>query len=241
MREKPFLLSAFIAVVLMIAGGAAADAQVLITTQGARQDYMSAGGGVLFDYSARNGTEGTWRGVDFYEGIRNRSLGIFGFFDTRFFEVDLALAFGSLTRVSKAGDFSSTDSFGGLTQLGIGVLGKYPINIYGFDVFPLVGINYNWALSFNPEENYENFGGNDLRARQFSQFGLQIGAGFDLPLTVNLFLRTSALLQFRRSMSIFRGFHHEYIQDHEFNYEMSNDSRSIGLGPRFKVGLGYRF
>ncbi|MDR0302504.1 MAG: hypothetical protein LBI04_09375 [Treponema sp.] len=180
---------------------------------------MSAGGGLLFDLSGNNGVADG----DLYMGTRILSIGGYGFFDATFVEVDVSFAYGMLTYVYDFGPLGDgSDDAGSALQLGFSLLGKYPIDLGGFTLFPLLGVNYNLVLSASDQD------GNDMDdAGDMSQLGFLAGLGFDLPLSDALYLRAEAMFNLRLPMKIFD--------------DLDSDNTTFGMGPRIKVGVGYKF
>jgi len=203
--QKKVVLALLIAA--LVAGGAFADG-------------LSAGGGLLFDFSGNNGVEAD--GV--YRGIRNTSFGAYGFFDATYVEADISFARGSITMVAEGGGASASADFGSAMQLGLSLLGKYPIELGSVLFFPLFGINYNMVLSFKDVDGNSYDDAGDL-----SQFGILGGVGADFGLSDSLYLRAEGLFQLRFAS--------------KFQKDMAEGgaSTTLGMGPRIKVGIGYKF
>jgi len=212
---------------------------ILATGAFAQGFSMAAGGGLLFDWSlVGNGYKGT---IDVpgmpgsYEAnVRNLSIGGFGFFDATYAELDVSFAYGRLTAKSVGSYYGS--SFGvnvgaNALQLGFTLLGKYPIGLGGFTLFPLLGADYNIMLIQWDKDNpsYD-------RAGESNQFGLLAGAGLDFPFGSALFLRAEAMFHLRFPSKIWRdvaattsvGGYHAF-------------KATYGMGPRIQIGLGYKF
>jgi outer membrane protein W len=195
----------------------------LVTVGGAfAQGFgLSAGGGLLFDYSANNGIEAS----GFYTGTRTTSFGGFIFFDATYAELDVSFAYGSVTGVYDWPVLGSgTEDAGSVMQLGFTLLGKYPIDLGAVTLFPLVGVGYNAVLSWSdPDGNKADKPGD------MSQFGILAGVGIDKNLTDALYLRAEALFQLRlpsKAMS---------------DAAVGGASATLGMGAVVKVGVGYRF
>jgi hypothetical protein len=195
---------------------------------------MSAGGGLLFDLSGNNGIKAD----DYYMGYRNLSFGGYGFFDATYAEVDVSFAYGMLKPVYEGDGLE--DVMGGgadpsVLQLGFSLLGKYPIELGSITLFPLLGINYNMVLSYSVDgASYDNAG-------DFSQLGFLGGVGADFGLSDSLYLRVEGLFQLRLAS--------KYQDDsvdglkalaNAFNLDL-DPSTTFGMGPRIKVGVGYKF
>jgi len=185
---------------------------------------MSAGGGLLFDWSFNNGVETKISGKRAYTGINALSFGGFGFFDATYAEVDVSFAYGLLTLASDADGSKDSKDLGSALQLGFTLLGKYPIGLGGFTLFPLLGADYNLVLSVKNKD-----GSSESKPGEYSQFGLLAGAGLDFPLTSALYLRGEAL------------FHLRFASKLMTDIASSGDSTTLGMGPRIKIGVGYKF
>jgi len=185
---------------------------------------MNVGGGVLFDMSLGNGMKFESGSTSLAElNINNTTIGAFVFFDYTFVEVDLSFGYGMFSMESKVLDEVVGDVKLNGFQLGVSVLGKYPIDLGMITLFPLIGINYNMVLSLTIEDGAELSDAGD-----YSQFGLLAGLGLDFPLSDSLFIRAEALFQLRLSSK-------------EVNDALSSDWKAtLGLGPRIKVGVGFK-
>ena len=182
------------------------------------QSLLSAGGGVIWDFSLNNGI----KDVISYQ---NNSIGAFGFFDATYVEADIYIAYGFIS--SKVGSTalggSSASGFdGNLLQAGGAILGKYPFPIApNITIFPLVGIDFNAVFLWIYKGKTET---KDMLDR--SQLGGLAGVGLDYYFTSSLFLRGEALFHLRLpEIGGFKDF----------------SKYSLGLGPQVKVGVGYKF
>lgn len=186
---------------------------VLVTGGAFAEFSMSAGGGLLLDMSFGNGLEG----YGYEMSLDTTSIGAFGFFDATYVDVSVYLAygFGTLDIIDYSFDIYAT-------QFGFTLLGKFPIDLGGFTLFPAIGIGYNMVLSASSDD------GDWDEPSDFSQFGILFGAGADFPLGDTLFIRTKALFNLR--------FPSKFMDD------MSGDGfdTTLGMGPRIEVGVGFK-
>jgi hypothetical protein len=182
---------------------------------------MSAGGGLLFDWSFNNGVEASGG----YLGIRNLSFGGFGFFDATYAELDVSFAYGMINFIIDEPGFKYNGD-GNLLQLGFSLLGKYPISLAAlpFTLFPLLGVDYNLALSGKDPD------GTMDKPMEYSQFGILAGAGLDFPLTSDLYLKGEVLFHLR--------FASKFMKE---DAGSAGASTTFGMGPRIKISVGYRF
>jgi len=211
--QKKVVLALLMAALL--AGGAFAEGSSL-----------SAGAGTLFDFSVNNGVKS---GGD-YLGVQTLTLGFFGFFDATYAEADISFAYGRLKGVAngKGASYTATESESFLDsrvmQLGITLLGKYPFEVGDFTLFPLLGFNYNMILSHTVA------GRRDPEPGRWSQLGLLVGAGGDFDLTDNLYLRGEGLFHLRFPPTVWKDM-----------AAYMGGSATLGMGPRMKLAVGYRF
>jgi hypothetical protein len=125
---------------------------------------------------------------------------------------------------------SDEEDFGNVTQFGIAVLGKYPIELGTITLFPLLGISYNMVLSAkDPDGNkYDDAG--DL-----SQLGILAGIGLDVNITDALFFRAEGIFQLRLPNKMQKD-----MADYMKAYYGVDFPPTVGLGPVIKVAIGYR-
>jgi len=196
---------------------------------------MSVGGGGLFDWSFNNGVETNIGGKKDFIGKRNMSFGGFAFFDATYAEAEAGFSFGLLTAVDKKG----TDKAGSMLQINFSVLGKYPFDFGKVTVFPLLGASYNMVFAEkdkNGDKGYETFG---ETMRNVSQFGLLGGAGVDYDLMRYLYLRVELLYHLRFANKETRDL--ADVLDTSAKFGGGSGYATLGMGPKIKVGLGYRF
>jgi len=176
---------------------------------------MSAGTGLFFDFNVHNGV--LYNGK--YDGTRIMTLGVHGFFDATYAEADISLAYGKLISESDKHDFDSR-----MMQLGLAFLGKYPFELGDFTLFPLLGFDYNVVLSHTVA------GTRDPEPGKWNQLGLLAGAGADFDLTDVLYLRGEGLFHIRLPNTFWKN-----------QASAAGGSATFGMGPRIKIGVGYRF
>jgi opacity protein-like surface antigen len=204
----------------------------LIASSVFAQVGISAGAGMLFDANRNNG----YQMGNTYVEIGNRSIGGFVFFDATYVQADINFSYGMLRDGGRRSN-GDADITGNVMHLGFSIFGKYPItfdsrrsedrdnrrgesrNMRAF--FPMLGVSYNMVLSQSLEGESADGAGDG------HQFGILPGIGFDFGLSDNLFLRAEALAHIRFPSTAMR--------------DAPGVSNSIGVGPRIKVGMGYRF
>ena len=183
------------------------------------QNRYGVGGGGIWDWSVNNGVRTALaNNNERYDGVRNTLLGLFFFYDTKYFEVDLSFGHTFVTGVTDLPNSKTTYSVDGEFQIGTSVLGKYPfdMNIFDFPVtlFPLGGLSITTFL------------GNEFSI----QLGFLAGLGFDYFFTDSLFLRAETMFHFRLPPD-----------DGIVMFFENGPIPTFGMGPRVKVGVGYNF
>jgi len=206
---------------------------VILLCAGAALSAQSIGVGFLYDLSVDNGIKTEGDGFVETMGTDITSLGGSIFFDLYYVAIDFSFSRGTLESYAKSNDEDRKTNKDGRTwtALGIGLLGKYPMDMAGITLFPLFGIHYNLVLSLYDHDEKVDLPNGESVAEWYSQLSILAGVGFDIPFTNSLFLRAEALLNLAFPMKFFND-----IAD-------SDDSLSttLGLGPRFKIALGYKF
>jgi hypothetical protein len=201
------------------------------------QINLSVGGGGLFDYSAYNGLKIYYpASKESYSGVHNMSYGGYIFFDITYAELDVSFAFGSLSNVAyntlKNVPEAVTSGYD-ILQIGFSLLGKIPVTLGVFTVFPLLGVEYNIVLSAKSGDGeYSNPG-------YYNQFGFLAGGGGDFYLTKYLFLRAEALFHIRLPSKIYDDQKKSLVD--EKKHTEDNVETTWGMGPRVKIGVGFRF
>jgi len=124
-------------------------------------------------------------------------IGANAFFDATFVEINVGLLFGNY-KSDQSGDEGQD-----LTEITLGLVGKYPVSVSNDIVFfPFVGIDYNINLEAKDvksgkKREDDQFGkdknGNDYtRADVLSNLSILLGIGLDLGLTDAMYLRAEA-------------------------------------------------
>jgi len=206
---------------------------VVVGTFAQTQFAVSAGGGALFDFSGNNGTKDTESDKENYIGLRNTSFGAFAFLDLTYAEISGYFAYGSLSMVYIEDGKSNTDIMKDTSisamQVGFSVLGKYPVDMGNFVIFPLIGVDYNIVLSTKTKVDGKEVDNDEIpKAEDLGQFGFLAGIGGDIKLNGPLFIRLEGLFHLR------------------LPYSGAKDpgkgaKNTLGMGPQIKVALGYKF
>jgi opacity protein-like surface antigen len=202
----------------------------LVTTGAFAQN--SYGFGAHFDYSRGNGAEMTYLGEDIFEYTMNiPSFGVFMFYDGTYYEFSVGVAYGKVSMEFK--DYydllnGDRNYSGGFMQLQLALLGKYPIDMGMVTLFPLIGINFNYIISFSGDFKGEKPG-------NWNQVGFLGGFGMDYDLSLSAFLRIEAMFQLRLSNT---------FMDTEVSASKQiglDADTTFGMGPVIRAGVGFRW
>ena len=186
---------------------------MIMVTGAFAQSEMSIGGGFQFDLGIPT--------LDPPPGIKkilHPLYGAFGFIDTGNLEIDAALSYCP----SKEPAFP-VQGRASYLRLSFALLGKYPMEMDGFTLFPLFGGRLRMTLAqSDPWGNKIDFDIEDTLG-----LSLQLGGGLDFPLSYELFIRAEALL----SLDLVTL---KAIRDDNYDKLINR------IGPTIKVGIGYR-
>ena len=201
----------------------------------------SAGFAVLGDLGLGNGRIISNASFIRSQQIQNFNAGGGMFMDVTYAELYVGVSYGFLRYVNKQGTrYSSGNAYseplrefrGNALQLGISLLGKYPIDIGPITLFPILGFNYNTFMFAWDKKGAEIA----QPVKTFSQFGFQTGAGFDYDLGNRIYFRLELLFQLR--------FVSERMNNY-YNFKGVNGSANTyqlpGMGPVMKAGFGFKF
>ena len=229
-------ISVLILVVMVAAGAFALDFNAV---------QLSAGGGLLFDFSGNNGINVIHPDIGpvfnrTYEGYRNMSFGAFGFFDAAYVELSFNMAYGLLQNVLKSEGHTNASRAGRIGQLGFSLLGKYPIDMsthtsLPLTIFPMLGVDFNIVFASSADFSADLFETGSFRVRELTQFSVLAGVGGDYDFNCRHFFRASVLLQMRFANKLLR-----YNADAR-GISDGYANTTLGIGPRVQVGVGRKF
>ena len=192
----------------------------------------------LYDLSLNNGAEIQTGGKTYYLNTHNMSFGGSLFFDFIFMEFDASFAYGFIVGVEKAPWVYEKEKIGNAVQVGITFLFKYPFDFGRVTFFPLLGGSYNMVFVSKDNDGNKAYESVTESIKYFSQFGLLGGAGIDIRLTGSLFLRIEAMYQLRFADKTTKDY---TIDALEARYPGDDAYGVLGMGPRAKIGIGYKF
>jgi hypothetical protein len=201
---------------------------------------MSVGGGgfVSGDFSTWNVDEDVPGALDRYNATQ-LGVGAYGFFDFKYVELNVGLAYGKLENSSSESDLATNPNFPAETlSLYGGVYLKYPFTISDrFTLFPLVGIDYDlYMLAKKDDDRDAGFpisaSTQDAKAMEaLSALSCKLGIGLDTYFTDHLFLRTELFYGIKLPNEM-----EKYLSDtrQDIDWKLSH-------GGDFKIAIGYRF
>jgi len=143
----------------------------------------------------------TWSGDGESETTNMTGGGFHAFFDANYVIVKVGMFIGGDSSEEDYGYGIKTKTTMTLNYFSLGLLGKYPIDLGGFTLFPMLGFEYNIfmsskitaevaGVSVSAEQKRSDF---DDDASQLDQFILQLGVGADINLTDSIYLRPTLL------------------------------------------------
>jgi hypothetical protein len=154
--------------------------------------------------------------------------GGFAFIDATYAELSLGIFGAGGTFSQEGGGQQSRESSMGLMGLDIGLLVKCPFFINErLALFPLAGVAYRIMLSAKDADGnqYKNFSGDAVDARDFSAMGFKLGCGLDFFANSNIYIRYVESYGARLSNA----------------FETNADKALLGHGFEMKFSVGYRF
>ena len=194
---------------------------------------LSIGGGILLGASFYDELDDSlWYKHSFNSSELN--LGIYGFFDTKYVELNTSIYWGSVlenfTMIEK--DPDSVSSFSGTSKYNqsyfdLGILAKYPFPLRRVSIFPLLGFQYTIKLFEWDDEII----GIDVDYPLDNLF-IKFGGGIDYMLGNSLFIRGTFFYRFK----LINGFE---VANKKQN---PNDIVKYSAhGPQIRIGIGYKF
>jgi hypothetical protein len=195
---------------------------------------LSAGAGGLIGGDFGGGIEA---GSNYKMEMPYFGGGGFLFFDATYAELSFGiLAGGGTVKTTFGGNSTDTDTT--VTNLNIGILGKYPVaineNLY---VFPLLGIDYQITLSRKDSDGneYKNPDG-DESPGDFSALWFKLGCGLDYDITSNVYARFEALYGLRLANKM-------ELDAKDSLSKLTDDdvTTRLGHGLNVKLAIGYKF
>jgi len=152
--------------------------------------------------------------------------GFFGYFDATYVEANIGLLFGGL-KLKIDGNW--TDDSINVSYLTLGLFGKYPIDLDGFTLSPMLGIQYDIGLSakFDGEDMFDD---SSERSDFMNRFWIKLGISADINLTEQLYLRPSFLYGINFGS-----------KDDRDDKKDNSDLSSFHHGLDVRVAIGFRF
>jgi len=131
--------------------------------------------------------------------------GFYAFFDATYAMAKVGMFIGGNSQETDLGIFEKWKTKNSATYFSLGLLGKYPIDLGIFTLFPMLGFEYNIFMSSKKsveingvtvEDESGKFKRSDApdgHSSDFDMLILQAGVGADFNLTDNIYLRPSVL------------------------------------------------
>lgn len=162
------------------------------------QMEMSAGLGYEFQAFSINTKASIMGGLQMNGKLSTSYSNIFAFFDATYVEATLGMQFiggknTSTVKIDGLGTISETVDNPSMTNLAIGVLGKYPFEITpAISVFPALGFEYDLNIAAEGKDDMSS----DEKA-ELNMFFIKAGVGADFAVTEKIYLRPSVLFAYK--------------------------------------------
>jgi hypothetical protein len=175
---------------------------------------------------------------------------VFAYFDATYVALSLGLGFWGDTvprnsDAKKAREDAKTTT--SLTTFNIGIIGKYPIDLGGFTLFPLLGIDFRLAVDYTTTVDGEKYtyGSDEFKAydKDGNEYSLsdlattvlfKFGVGADIPLTDKIYLRPIITYGFSTLSKA------EQDSQDQMNEE-KNMGSAINSGLDISLAVGFKF
>lgn len=177
------------------------------------------------------------------------SGGFFAFWD--FFYGEAAFGFAGLLNSAKGNPtlaaVTGTDNHEDTillsgSYLTLSLIGKYPFEFSGYNIYPVLGIEGRLFLGMNYTEDadwdgsYKGSSYNHEDASNWNSFFFRIGAGADFFITDTFFIRTTLTFGIKLNNPRERE-----ISNRIINADDYGDSTIFGAGGKLTVAVGYNF
>jgi len=139
---------------------------------------------------------------------------------------------GMAVSAMTSGTSDSIEQDFNITNLNIGLLGKYPIAISNaLTFFPLLGIDYQSVLTVKIDGEAQDDPGDE------SALWFKFGAGLDVLLSEKIFFRGEALYGIRLPSK----FENDFVSELKESAPGVKAETVLGHGLTIKLAVGYRF
>ena len=166
--------------------------------------------------------------------------GIYAFFDATYVEANVGLLFGNANQDKKPDSSSGfrlyPDKGMDVTALKLSLFGKYPIDLGGFTLFPMLGIDGQINLSVKSDGEDVPDDSKDDYNEMFSYFWIKAGVGVDIPLSDKLYLRPEFLYGIR-----FNTDQEKDMLDYYNSGPKDMLTGIVGHGLDVRLALGFKF
>jgi hypothetical protein len=200
---------------------------------------ISAGAGATTAFGFGGGVE--WPGGE-RVAMPYSAIGGYLFFDAVFAELSFGFAVGNGQWTSENNESKDALPYTPRTYINIGVLGKYPLIMRRVSLFPLLGFDYEYAVSgaikFAESSDEAKLDGQDDKpdASTLSNFWFKLGAGIDFAMGKSVYLRGELVYGIRGA----NGFE-QYCVDNKPDDVPSDLTTKMGSGLSIKIGVGAKF
>jgi hypothetical protein len=213
---------------------------IFVCVGSALSAQFSVGGGGILDFGIHSWTtkiDGKKETKDDLSGSEtNIQYGAMGFFDATYIEADVGVLFYNKSETIEKITYKYST-----TSLMFGLLGKYPIDLGGFTIFPLAGFQFFIPLSQKSKSDDNDwvkneFSGDNNSRMDNSNLWLRVGGGGDINITPQVYVRPSLLWGFR--------FKHSFEKDALDITNVDKDKKSYSYFDQsfqLRVTAGFKF
>jgi hypothetical protein len=158
-------------------------------------------------------------------------------FDATYVEVTTGFLFGGSKR--KIGDLTTET---GISAITLGAFGKYPVDMGGFTLFPMLGMEGQFNLG-GSIDGHEVKSGVDSFNRAHTFLWFKGGVGADIPIVNRLFIRPEFLYGIRVNTESEQDMIDGYLAPtaEDVNHRNKLFDAIVGHGLDLRVALGYSF
>lgn len=170
-----------------------------------------------------------------HERTMNRFV-LEGFIETTYVQVGIGYVntlSGEVSNSSTSADLDIT-----YTHLSLHMYGKYPIEMKGFVLFPMVGFEYMANLEYKDHENNDEK--SDLTEEgqdNLNEFWVKLGLGGDFDLNESSYIRITGMFGYKFQSEYEKSLIKDYITDNE---DDGLDISWTTMDVEFGVSIGFR-
>jgi hypothetical protein len=173
-------------------------------------------------------------------------FGGFAYFDATYAQVSLGFGRSDVNASYKVVDDlgimggavdATYNNYNVVAYLSFGLLCKYPFDMDGFYIFPMLGFEYDLNLSYTDSE------GNDLKESMtdderanLNMFWIKLGVGLDIPIAGEIYLRPEVLASYKLRSKLDR----DWVDQEEASGYDDVSATTVKVDIGFLVGYKFK-